>query len=90
MNNKIIVEVLVPQLETSYDIFIPINLTIADVVKLITKSINEITNGAYVLNSKCALYEKVTGQMIDYKLIDTTLHQLGNHEDNTIYYYFIK
>lgn len=69
MNNKIIIEIFVPQLESSYDVFIPINITIHDVIKLVINSISEITNGGFTGDSKMRLYEKTTGEAIEYNLI---------------------
>ena len=45
MKNKILVHLLVPEIDESYDVFIPINIRIGTVVKLLNKSILELTNG---------------------------------------------
>ena len=69
MNNKIIIEVYVPQLETAYDVFIPINLTINDIIKLINKSISDLTGGNFIFNNQMRLYNRDTGLEVDYKNI---------------------
>ena len=45
MNNKILIEVIVPLLEENFEIYIPVNKRISTVIKLIEKSLKEITNG---------------------------------------------
>ena len=47
MNNKILVEVIVPLLNTSYELYIPINKRISSIIKLIENSLRELTNGYY-------------------------------------------
>ena len=42
MNNKVLVKLYVPTLEEQYDIWIPINKKIYNVIELLTKTINEI------------------------------------------------
>ena len=69
MNNKIIIKVYVPSLNNSYDIFIPINLTISDITKLINSSISEMTNGDFSPNNQLRLYLKDTGEIIEYNKI---------------------
>lgn len=69
MNNKIIIEVFVPQSGSSYDVFIPINLTVGDITKLIIKSLSEITDNEFVGNNKLRLYQKNNGEAIDVNLV---------------------
>lgn len=69
MNDKIVIEVIVPQIDSSYDIFIPINLKIFDVTNLIGKSISDMTNGDFKMNSIKKLYDKNSGNEIDCNLL---------------------
>ena len=50
MNNKVIVKIIVPKLEMSFDVFIPISKKVSTILYLLTKSINELTNGDYIVN----------------------------------------
>ena len=61
MENKILVEVVVPVIEKSYDIYIPANRRIGNTIRLIVKAINEFTNGAYQLDTKISLYNSFSG-----------------------------
>ena len=44
MNNKILIKLIVPDLDNSFDIFIPVNELVWKVKKLIVKTISDITN----------------------------------------------
>lgn len=73
MSNKIIIKVYVPALNDCYDVFIPINITIKNLTKLIIDSIVEISNSEFRPNDKIRLYFKDNGEVIDNsKLIKET------------------
>ena len=44
MNNKILVKLLVPELNSSFDIFLPVNELIWKIKKMLVKSISDLTN----------------------------------------------
>lgn len=56
MNNKILVQILIPEIDEIYDLFIPINIRIGMVIKLLNESLVEISNGLYVAKSNRKLY----------------------------------
>lgn len=62
MKNKLLIELVVPDIDEKFDLFIPINKKIGNVIVLINRSIHELTNGAYVGSKKTALYNKATGK----------------------------
>ena len=62
MNNKVIVEILVPEIEETYTVFLPINKKIGNILVLITKAINDLSNGNYELTNQNALYNRATGE----------------------------
>ena len=68
MMNKVLVKIYVPIIEEQYDILIPVNRRIHNVVKLITKSKNELSNGNYVPIKTPVLYDKITATPIDENL----------------------
>ena len=67
MKNKILIHLLVPEIDESYDIFIPINVRIGTVIKLLNKALGELTNGVY--------QEKSTRKL--YSIIDSTAYQVN-------------
>jgi len=66
--NKVLVKVYVPILEEQYDILIPLNRRIYNVIKLLTKAINELSNGYYTPQRKSVLYDKITAIPYDDNL----------------------
>ena len=73
--NKVYVKLYVPLIEENYELFIPVNKEISDIVKLLVKSVQELNDCNYDYNSETGLYNKDTG--IKYKndklLIDTDI-----------------
>ena len=66
--NKVLVKVYVPIIEEQYDILIPLNRRIYNVIKLLTKAINELSNGYYVPYQTPILYDKITATPYDKNL----------------------
>jgi hypothetical protein len=69
MNNKILIEVIVPLLEENFEIYIPVNKRISTVIKLIEKSLNEITNGYYPAQKEnSVIIDEESGSVFDVNL----------------------
>ena len=66
--NKVLVKVYVPIIEEQYDILIPLNRRIYNVIRLITKAINELSNGYYEPTKMPVLYDKITAKPYDENL----------------------
>lgn len=60
MKNKVLVEVIVPEIEATYDIYLPINKRIGNIIMLLNKTINELTNGCFSGSNHTSLYNKDT------------------------------
>lgn len=69
MNNKLLVELIVPRLEEKFEIFIPINKRMFQVVKLIEKALNEITNGYYPIGNDSVIIDGESGNVYDMNII---------------------
>lgn len=67
MNNKILIQLLVPEIEEKYDIFIPINRRVGTIMNFFNKSLNEITDGIFPVKNRC-LYNHYSG--IQYHVND--------------------
>lgn len=52
MNNKILVTVVVPMLEETYDIYIPVSKSINVTIDLLVNTINELSEGHFPLDKK--------------------------------------
>lgn len=52
MKNKINVDILVPSISKNYNVFIPINKSVGEVIQLINEAINNLTDGEFpILNN---------------------------------------
>ena len=56
MNNKVLVKVLIPEIDEVYDVFIPINIRVGMVIKLLNESLTEVSNGLYVVKNNRKIY----------------------------------
>ena len=68
MNNKVLVEVIVPLLENRYQVYIPINKRISTVIKLIEKALREITNGYYPNKENSVIIDAESGNVFDINI----------------------
>lgn len=67
--NKVLVKLYVPILEEKYEIWVPLNKRINNVIKLLVRTINELTGGEYTPTSIPMLYDRSTGNPIDINSI---------------------
>lgn len=61
MKNKLLIELIVPEIDQKFNLFIPINKKIGNVIVLLNKSVSELTNGLYIGSSTTSLYNRQTG-----------------------------
>ena len=64
-NNKILIELEIPLIEKTYDLYIPINKKIGTIKNLIEDSLIELTDNAYSIKPDSNFYSKETGQVYD-------------------------
>lgn len=69
MKNKILVQLIVPEIDEKFDLFIPINKKIGNVINLLNKSIYELSNGVYSGSKYTSLYNKVTGEKYEINIL---------------------
>lgn len=72
--NKVLVNVYVPILNKSYDIFIPLQSQIFEIVELINKAVYELSEGQFMPSSDTVLAYKVTGEILD---VNSTVFELA-------------
>ena len=68
MNNKVLVDVIVPLLEEKYQLYIPINKRISVVIRLIEKALNEMTNGYYPIKEDSVIIDVESGNVYDINI----------------------
>lgn len=77
--NKILIELEIPLIEKSYDLYIPINKTLGTIKQLIEEALVEITDNSYVVKPDTNLYSKETGEIYDInKIVRETNLQNGS------------
>lgn len=63
--DKILVTFYVLSIEEEYDIFIPINIKLMDVIATVQQSIQELSEGNYEINQNPLLYNDLDGTLIN-------------------------
>lgn len=65
MENKVLVKLFVPFIESHYEVFLPVGKRIGDLVILLSKSLVEISNGYYDITNNERLYNRISGNAYD-------------------------
>lgn len=65
MKNKVLIELIVPVLEEKYDVYIPVNRKIGNVIELCSKVVSDLSGGYFIVNDDINLYNGVDGTMYD-------------------------
>jgi len=63
MKNKVLVELIVPEIDKRFSVFLPINKKIGNIIVLLNKAINEIDRNHTQTNN--SLYNRETGEKYD-------------------------
>ncbi len=66
--NKILIRLYVPSIEEKYDLKIPINKKVSEIIVLLIKAIDEISDGSYKPEQMPCLYTLLTEERIDANL----------------------
>ena len=65
-NNKILINLIVPTLNETYNIFIPINKTVAETITLFNQAIHDLTDGKFPISSNLSLINCDTKEEYNY------------------------
>ena len=63
MENKVLVKLLIPEIDEEYDLFLPINKKIGNIILLLNKAINELSNNLFEGNNYSELYNALSGEI---------------------------
>lgn len=69
MKNKINVDVIVPAINETYSLFIPINKKVGEIICLLNQAINELTEGIFPISNNLSLINLYTGDVYDINLL---------------------
>lgn len=72
--NKVLVNVYVPMLNNSYDVFIPLQSQLFEVTELIKKAVFELSEGQFMPTGETVISLKSTGEIPD---ANRTVFELG-------------
>ena len=75
MKNKVLIKLIVPMMDRSFDLFIPVNESIGRIKKMMINSIADITRVQLVDNKEYILLNKDTAETYDNNkvVIDTNI-----------------
>ncbi len=80
--NKVFIEIYIPAIGEHYDIFVPVDIPIQDLTRVIINGIVEITNGRYVTSQSEHLCIKEPVGLLNPML---TLYDYGVIDGTEIY-----
>lgn len=69
MKNKVLIELIIPEIEESYDVYIPVSKKVGSIIKLLNRAIFELSNGTYNGGIKNYIYNKDTGVKYDVNIL---------------------
>lgn len=67
MDYKVFIKLLVPEIEKSYELYIPINRTVREVCKLINKLVNDDTDGMFAIRDDVVLCNRYRSEFYSYE-----------------------
>lgn len=90
MKNKVLIKLYVPELNESYDVFIPVNEYVWKIIKLSVKAISDLSNNALDTNKNYYLINIENGNIYQSNQIvinteirnSTRLILLANNNEN--------
>lgn len=60
INNKVYIQLIVPELDKVFDLYLPINKKIGNIINLLNKALYEMSSGELVLSNSNSLYNVTT------------------------------
>lgn len=65
---KVLVEIFVPVLDRSFDVFIPLRSPMYEVLELIKKAISEMSDGRFIANQNTTICHREDGSILNINL----------------------
>lgn len=79
--DKILIEVYVPLLDCAYDIFIPRQSPMHEVLELIKRAITELSDGRFVADGTTIICHRSNGNIIDINML---VYELDIHNGSKL------
>lgn len=71
---KVLIEVYVPVLSTSWDMFIPQQIQMSDALEMIKKAVSDLSDRRFTANSNTAICHREDGTILN---INLSVYELG-------------
>lgn len=65
-NNKILVNLVVPTLKQTFNVFLPINKTVAEIIIILNQTIHDLTDGSFPISNNLSLINCATKEELNY------------------------
>ena len=82
MKNKVLVTVKIPEIDESYDVYLPVNRKIGNIITLLINSIKDLNEIEFEDNCNLFFYSSITGEKYD---IDKLLYNTDIRNGSIIY-----
>lgn len=69
IENKVLVSLNVPVLEQKYDVYLPVNRKVHNVIKMLKATLFDLSNGSFKVDQNYVLYNKENGMMYDMNML---------------------
>lgn len=74
-DNKVIVKLIVPEIDKTYDVLLPVSKKIGNIIELLSKSLSELNNENFKFTKKLCLYNSYNGMRYNFNnlIIETDI-----------------
>ncbi len=69
MNSKVLVKLIIPEIDMTYDVYLPVNKKIGNIIYLLIKAIHELSNNVYPINETAMLYNVDTSEKYNSNIL---------------------
>ncbi|MCI8460932.1 MAG: hypothetical protein HFE81_05995 [Bacilli bacterium] len=60
INTSVFVKIVVPEIDKSYDVYLPVNKKVGNIINLLNSSISEMSSGEFPVSNNNKLYNSRT------------------------------
>ncbi len=69
MKNKVYILLIVPEIDKTFDIYLPVNRKVGNIINMLNKTINEYSLGEFPLSESNKLYNGDTKERYDPNIL---------------------
>lgn len=75
INNKVLIKLVVPEIDNTYDLYLPVNKKIGNIINLLNATISDLTSEEFVKSNSNLLFNAKTGHQYspDTLLLNTDI-----------------